>query len=169
MRKSSKVNVFCTILKKCVYGPFFFEGMVNSEAYLAMLQNWLMELLFEGERADFIFQQDGAPPHWNLNVRRYLNTTLHNKWIGRAGNDDFVLLHWPPISSDLMLCDFFLKGYVKGLVYVSPLPTSVDDLKTRITEALKTIDPNMLVRVWQEMEYHFDVCRVTKGSCIDHL
>ena len=60
-------------------------------------------------------------------------------------------------------------GLVKGLVYVPPLPTSVDDLKTRITGALKTIDPDMLVRVWQEMEYRFDVCLVTKGSYIEHL
>ena len=107
-----------------------------------------MELFFEGERADFIFQQDGAPPHWSLNERQYLNATLHNKWIGRGGNDDCVLLHWPPRSLDLTPCDFFLWGYVKDLVYVPPLPTSVDDLKTRITEVLKTIDPDMLVRVW---------------------
>ena len=52
--------MFCTISKKCVYEPFFFEGTtVNGEAYHAMLQSWLMELLFEGERAYFIFQQDG--------------------------------------------------------------------------------------------------------------
>ena len=94
VQDSPKVNVFCTISKKRVYEPFFFEGTtVNSKAYLAMLQNWLMELLFEGERADFIFQQDGAPPHRSLNVRQYLNATLHNKWIRRAGNDDCVLLH----------------------------------------------------------------------------
>ena len=32
-------------------GPFFFEGRtVNSEAYSAMLQKWLVELLIEGER-----------------------------------------------------------------------------------------------------------------------
>ena len=46
---------------------------------------------------------------------------------------------------------------------------SVNDLKTRITEALVTINPDMLVRVWQEMEYRFGVCRVTKGSHIKHL
>ena len=74
-----------------------------------------------------------------------------------------------PRSPDLMPCDFFLWGYEKGLVYVPPLPMSVDDLKIRITEALKTIDPDMLVRVWQEMEYRFDVSRVTKGSDIEHL
>ena len=80
MRDSPKVNVFCAMSKKCVYGPFLFEGTtVNNEAYLAMLQNWLMQLLFEGERADLIFQQVGAPPHWSLNVRQYLNATLHNK------------------------------------------------------------------------------------------
>jgi len=40
-----------------VYGPFFFEEKtVKSEGVPAMLQNWLMELLFEGERADFIFE-----------------------------------------------------------------------------------------------------------------
>ena len=89
VQDSLKVNVFCAILKKYVYGPFFFEGpMINSEAYLAMLQNWLMELLFEGERADFMFQQDGAPAHWSLNVRQYLNATLHNKWIGCVGNNE---------------------------------------------------------------------------------
>ena len=58
-----------------------------------MLQNWLMELLFEGERADFIFQQDGAPPHWSLNGEQYRNAIQQNKWIERAGNDDCVLLH----------------------------------------------------------------------------
>ena len=42
VQDSSKENVLCTISKKCVNGPFFFEGTtVNSEAYLAMLPNWM--------------------------------------------------------------------------------------------------------------------------------
>ena len=134
-----------------------------------MLQNWLMELLFEEKRARFIFQRDGAPPQWSVNLKQCLNATLHNKWIGHAGNDNCLLLHWPPRSPDLTPCEFFLWGHVKELVYVPPLPTSVDDLKTRITEALKTIDPDMLVRVWQEMEYPFHVCRVIKDSYIEYL
>ena len=75
----------------------------------------------------------------------------------------------PLKSPDLTLCDFFLWGYVKGLVCIPPLPMSVDDLKTWIIEALTTINPDMLVRFWQEMEYCFDVCHVTKGSHIEHL
>ena len=27
----------------------------------------------------------------------------------------------------------------------------------------------MLTRVWQELEYHIDVCRVTGGAYIEHL
>jgi len=28
---------------------------------------------------------------------------------------------------------------------------------------------NMLMRVWQELEYRIDVCRVTSGAHIEHL
>ena len=28
---------------------------------------------------------------------------------------------------------------------------------------------NMLTRVWQELEYHIDVCRVIHGAHIEHL
>ena len=171
VQDSPKVNVFCTISKKRVYGSFFFkETTVNSEAYLDMLQNWLMELLFDGEQADFILTGWGTislESHYC--IRQYLNVTLHSRWIRRAGNNDCVLLHWAPRSPDLTPYEFFFWGYVKGLVYVPPLPTSVDDLKTRITETLITSDPDMLVRVWEEMEYRFDVCPVTKGSHIEHL
>ncbi|KAJ4444413.1 hypothetical protein ANN_06205 [Periplaneta americana] len=30
---------------------------------------------------NFAFQQDGAPPHWMLDVREYLNIELPNRWI----------------------------------------------------------------------------------------
>ena len=170
VRDSPKVNVFCAMSKKRVYGAFFFEGAtVNGEAYLAMLQNWLMDQLHEEESANFIFQQDGAPPHWCLTVRQYLNTTLPDRWLGRSGQTDRVLLRWSPRSPDLTPCDFFLWGYVKDLVYVPPLPRDMEDLQTRITEALATIDNAMLGRVWQEMDYRLDVCRVTRGAHIEHL
>ena len=62
-RDSPKVNVFCAISKKRVHGPFFFEGNVTGDVYLQMLQNWLMVELIANEHKDFIYQQDGAPPH----------------------------------------------------------------------------------------------------------
>ena len=32
-----------------------------------------------------LFQQDGAPPHWGVDVRWFLDETFPNRWIGRDG------------------------------------------------------------------------------------
>ena len=89
----------------------------------------------------------GAPPHWSLRVRQFLNTTLPDRWIGWSERDDRILMPWPPRSPDLTPCDFFLCGFVKGLVYVPLLPKDVDELKARTTEAVATIDNAILERV----------------------
>jgi hypothetical protein len=54
-------------------------------------------------------------------------------------------------------------------VFVPPQPMSIPDLKKRITAAVETITPDLLIRVWQELDYRLDVCRVTKGAYIEHL
>ena len=68
-----------------------------------------------------------------------------------------------------MPCDFFLWGYVKDRVFVPLLPRDLADLKARIIAAVKNIDAPMLTRVWQELEYRIDVCRVTRGAHCEHL
>jgi hypothetical protein len=168
-RDSPKVNVFCAISIQKVYGPFFFvEDTVNANRYLDMVQQWLMPQLQE-DSDSFVFQQDGAPPHYGLAVREYLNEDLPQRWIGRTGPDDEALLRWPPRSPDLTPCDFFLWGYVKGLVYVPPVPISIDELKIRIRQAVETVTVDMLYRVWGELDYRLDICRVTRGAHIEHL
>jgi len=66
-------------------------------------------------------------------------------------------------------CDYFFWGYVKDKVFVPPQPLSVPDLKKRITAAMETITPDLLSKVWQELDYRLDVCRMTKGAYIEHL
>ena len=78
-RDLPKANVFCAISKNHVYGPFFFEGNVTGNVYLQMVQNWLMDELIANEHEDFIYQQDGAPPHWKLTVRAYLIDNLERR------------------------------------------------------------------------------------------
>ena len=72
-------------------------------------------------------------------------------------------------SPDLSPCDFFLWGYVKGLVFVLPLPANIEEMKERIRAALETVTEDMLQRVWHELEYRLNVCRVTDGAYIEHL
>ena len=46
---------------------------------------------------------NGAPPHWGLVVREFLDQTFPNRWIGRDGP-----IAWPPRSPDLTPLDFFM-------------------------------------------------------------
>jgi hypothetical protein len=64
--------------------------------------------------------------------------------------------------------DFFHWRYVKDRVFVPPLPRDLADLKARITAAVKNIDAPILTRVWQELDFRIDVCRVTSGAHIEH-
>jgi hypothetical protein len=54
-------------------------------------------------------------------------------------------------------------------VYVPPLPASIPELKVRIRTAIETITAEMLQTFWNELDYHVDVCIITKGAHIEHL
>ena len=73
------------------------------------------------------------------------------------------------VSPDLTACVFFLWGYIKDRVFVPPLPVSLNEPKQRITKAVASADEDMLRSVWTELDYSIDICRVTKGSSIEHL
>ena len=151
-----------------MYGPFFFaEETVASKKYLDMLQLWLMPQL--QNIPTFIFQQDRSPAHFHCEVRQYLSTLLPGRWIGRASGNDQPLLLWPTRSADITPCDFFLWGYVKYRIFVPLLSRDLAELKARIIATVKNIDAPMLKRVWQELEYRIDVCRVTHGAHIEHF
>ena len=80
---SPKLTVWCAISQFGVIGPYFFEEdgvtvTVNSERYVAMLQNYLqprMEEIIENEGLGVVwFQQDGATAHTariSLNILRH--------------------------------------------------------------------------------------------------
>jgi hypothetical protein len=51
-------------------------------------------------------------------------------------------------------------------IYVPPLPTSIHELRDRITHALESITADMLHRVWDEFDYSVDVRRVRQAAYI---
>ena len=59
--------------------------------------------------------------------------------------------------------------YIKDRVFVPPLPVSLNELKQRLTAAVASVDEDMLRSVRTELDYRIDICRVTKGSHIEHL
>jgi len=128
------------------------------------LENWLMPQLADEEVQGYIYQQDGAPPHWHKEVRVYLNEHLPGHWDGRATATDCT---WPPRSPDLTVCDLFLGGFVKDNVYDPPLPKTLPELRERINTAIENVTQDMLWRVWRDWEYRLDICHVTHGTHIE--
>ena len=62
-----------------VIGPFFFcEQMITANIYLDMLEQYVAPQLNDLQLL-VIFQQDGAPPHWGLDVRTFLDDTFHDR------------------------------------------------------------------------------------------
>lgn len=120
-----KLNVWTGILNNTLIGPFFIDGNLNAEQYENMLRNQIVPAIIAkvGENFEHIwFQQDGAPPHYSRNVRRYLNTVFIERWIGRRGT-----IEWPARSPDLSPLDYFLWGYLKAKVYATQ-PLNLEDL-----------------------------------------
>ncbi|GBO33854.1 hypothetical protein AVEN_183879-1, partial [Araneus ventricosus] len=59
--------------------------------------------------------------------------------------------------------------YMKDKGYVPRMPTTLQALQERITAVVTDIDGNIVLNVWTELDYRWDVCRVTKGAHIEHL
>ena len=111
-RDSPKLIVWCGIMHNKIIGPFFFaEKSITAQIYLNLLTEYVSPQL-EQYQPLVIFQQDGAPPHWGLAVRQFLNDAFPDTWIRRDGP-----ILWPPRFPDITPLDFFLRGYVKDIVY----------------------------------------------------
>ena len=60
--------------------------------------------------------------------------------------------------------------HIKPIVQFLPNASqSMYELKARITEAVATIDNAMLGRIWLELDYRLDMCRVTNAAYIEYL
>jgi hypothetical protein len=126
-----------------------------------MLELWFMPQLLEN-KANVVFQHDGAPPRIHNEGTAFLNRQLSERWIGRGGST-----YWTPRSPDLTPLDFFLWGFVKDEVYVPLMPITLNHLKDRTRTAITKIDQPLLQNVLHEVAYRLDVCRATHGARIE--
>ena len=153
-----------------LFGPFFFNGNVNRQRYLDMLNDFVvpeLKQVFPRQRqGDFRrawWVQDGAPAHRSRVVRDCLAELFNIRII--ALNHP---VEWPARSPDLTPCDFFLWGHLKGLVYTIP-PTDLNELRRRITEAVDNVrhDQQIIRQVVRDMERRFQLCIQRNGGHVE--
>lgn len=166
-----KVNAWSGMVGRHTIGPFFIQGNLNGESYLDLLQTHIVpaiQALFPGEEFQKVwFQQDGAPPHYSVIVRNYLNATFPNRWIGR-GVVGQLSIKWPARSPDLTPMDFFFWGHLKDRVY-KVKPVSVEDLKTSIRDEIFEITPEMLDNALFATYVRLGHCELQEGGHFEHL
>ena len=108
------------------------------------------------------------PPRWKSRPLPLRGSSVPEHSVTRTLDRTHVW-KWPPRSPDITPCNSVLRGYVKDRVFNPPLPHYLTDLKTQIIAAVKNIDAPMLTRVWQELDFHINVCHVTHGAHIENL
>lgn len=169
-QRPQRLNVWAGILGNHIIGPLFIDGNLNGDKYLDMLQNDVTPLIIQAVRDDpnlldneIVFQQDGAPAHYAVQVREFLNHRFRDHWIGRRGPTE-----WPARSPDLTPLDFFLWGHLKNKVYATQ-PTSLDDLRRKIVSECRRITPEILQNVRSAFELRLYHCVGVNGGHFEHL
>jgi hypothetical protein len=121
---SAGIIVWGGICSAGLLGPYFFDEQnggvtVTQHTYLNVLNGIVLPWVEQnGGRAHWFYQQDGAPPHYALTVRTWLNEQFEDRWIGRRGP-----LDWPPRSPDQTPMDFGVWGITKEKVYAHRVET----------------------------------------------
>lgn len=87
-------------------GPSCLAPRLTGAAYSDILHDALPELLQVADlqaRSQLWFMHDGAPPHFLLAFREFLNNLFPERWMGRGGPTA-----WSAPSSDLNPLHFYL-------------------------------------------------------------
>lgn len=160
------VMVWCGIINGYLVGPYFFDENVNRHSFLRLLDTHLDNMLenvdLETVRQMWL-QLDGAPPHFALVVRNYLNQQYPNRWVGRGS-----VVPWPPRSPDLTPPDFFLWGHLKNRVFATA-PTTRENMIERIRNECDALPRNVLLSTIQTFKKRINLCIQQRGEQFEHL
>lgn len=162
------INVWAGIIGDFLIGPFVLPGRLNGQNYRNFLENDLPNMLEDvplNFRARIWFMHDGAPAHFSLIAREFLNEAYPGRWIGRAGP-----IAWPARSPDLNPLDFFVWGHLKSMVYSTPVQ-DIEDLRQRVENGCQIIrnTPGIFERVRQSMTRRAQQCIAVHGGHFEHL
>lgn len=156
-------------------GPFFFDGTLTADQYFDMINEQLIPQMMEEFNSDFIgddtafpnlwWFQDGAPGHQSRNVMARLKQLFGERVVAVGHTND-----WPPCSPDLNPCEFFLWGYLKEMIYSSPLDDVVS-LRERIAVEFASVksDTDLIKRVVRSLERRNVLCSEKSGKYVEKV
>lgn len=152
-------------------GPYFFQRNVSGVTYLRLLNEQVfpdIQRLYaidlgQNPLNHLWWFQDGAPAHRYGAVTARLNAVFENRLVALGTH-----VEWPPRSPDLTPLDFFVWGYIKGKVYVTP-PNNIQDLRQRILHAFHELSQNrnIISNSIREMRRRVAVCIQNNGQHVE--
>lgn len=169
-QRQFSINVWAGIIGNCMIGPIELPQRLNGDSYLLFLRETLPPLLENIPlitRMSMFYMHDGAPPHFAVPVREYLNQRYPNRWIGRG---DDAPVKWPPRSPDINPVDFYLWGHLKESVYKTPVQTK-EELWERILAVSNEIkqNPQVFQKVRWSLLRRSHACIGCNGGLFEHL
>uniref|UniRef100_A0A1B6G3J3 Tc1-like transposase DDE domain-containing protein n=1 Tax=Cuerna arida TaxID=1464854 RepID=A0A1B6G3J3_9HEMI len=158
-----KLNVWAGIIGNQIVGPFFINGNLNGDSYLAMLQNEIIpdyKLLLVDNFIEFISNKM-ARHHTLLSL-------LENTWIQYSLTGGLEAVEWPARSHDLSLLDFFLWGYLKDKVYRTK-PQDLAHLRNLIVQEAQDIPRDYLQNTVDGFYNRLGHCQTMGGEHFEHI
>ena len=77
-------------------------------------------------------------------------------------------ISWPARYLDLISCDYYLWGHIKDIVYRDS-PQTINELKTKIREAIQFMNEDTLKRVFKNMKTRLNFVIHEKGEHTEHV
>ena len=108
--------------------PHFLPPRLTAAVYHDFLRNVLPNLLQDVDlqtRFHLWLMYDGAPPHFHLAVREFLNSVFPEHWVGRGGPTA-----WPASSLALSPLHFYMWSYLQSTVDAAAV-SDLQDLQQR--------------------------------------
>lgn len=162
------INVWAVIIDNYLIGPFRLPNRLTGALYRNFLENDLNTLLEDIPLAiigRMYYMHDGAPAHFSLVAREYLDRRFGNMWIGRGGP-----VPWPARSPDLNPLDFSFWGFMKNEVYAVEIHNE-EQLWIRIMESADRFrnNPGTFQRCRQSLRRRMEKCIEVQGQQFEHL
>jgi hypothetical protein len=120
-QREFSVNVWAGVFRNRLIGPYLLPPRLTPKAFRNFLDHHFLNILDDIRLhliAENWMQLDVAPPHFGLDPRDWLEQHYRHRWIGRGGP-----VAWTPRSLNLTPCNFYLWGYLKDIVYSTPVGT----------------------------------------------